>query len=143
MLPCSRVGHVFRPKFPYSFPVRPGSSIDPVSKNLMRVADVWMDEYSKHFYNIRYDLKSKQHDDVSERANLRKKLQCKSFKWYLDNIFKELAIPDSNFLFSGEVRNFLPFEIACNSLNHYETKYSCTFKPLNTDEQFSKSSGER
>ncbi|XP_028408753.1 polypeptide N-acetylgalactosaminyltransferase 13-like isoform X2 [Dendronephthya gigantea] len=105
MLPCSRVGHVFRPKFPYSFPARPGSNIDPVSKNLMRVADVWMDEYSKHFYNIRYDLNSKQHDDVSERVNLRKRLKCKSFKWYLDNVFKELSVPDSNFLFSGEVRN--------------------------------------
>ena len=71
----------------------------------MRVADVWMDKYSKHFYNIRYDLKSKQHDDVSERMNLRSKLHCKSFKWYLENIFPELAIPDSNFIFSGEVRN--------------------------------------
>lgn len=111
MLPCSRVGHVFRPKFPYSFPVRPGSSIDPVSKNLMRVADVWMDEYREHFYNIRYDLKSKPREDVTERLNLRKRLRCKSFKWYLENIFKELAIPDSNFIFAGEVRNHYR---ACN-----------------------------
>ena len=53
MLPCSRVGHVFRPRFPYSFPNRKGRDGDVVSRNLMRVADVWMDEYSKHFYNIR------------------------------------------------------------------------------------------
>ena len=113
MLPCSRVGHVFRPKFPYSFPTRPGSNIGPVSKNLMRVADVWMDDYSKHFYNIRYDLKSKKHDDVTERMNLRKKLHCKSFKWYLENVFKELDIPDSNFLFSGEVRHYVYCLLVC------------------------------
>ena len=53
MLPCSRVGHVFRPRFPYSFPNRKGRDGDVVSRNLMRVADVWMDDYSKHFYNIR------------------------------------------------------------------------------------------
>ena len=53
MLPCSRVGHVFRPRFPYSFPNHRGGDGDVVSRNLMRVADVWMDEYAKHFYNIR------------------------------------------------------------------------------------------
>ena len=55
MLPCSRVGHVFRPRFPYSFPSsRKHGDSDVVSRNLMRVADVWMDDYSKHFYNIRF-----------------------------------------------------------------------------------------
>ena len=103
MLPCSRVGHVFRPRFPYSFPARPGGDLDVVSRNLMRVADVWMDEYSKHFYNIRFDLKKKKHDDVSERLALRKKLQCKSFKWFLENIIPELEVPDVNFVAAGQV----------------------------------------
>lgn len=103
MLPCSRVGHVFRPRFPYSFPARPGGDLDVVSRNLMRVADVWMDEYSKHFYNIRFDLKKKKHDDVSERLALRKKLQCKSFKWYLETIIPELEVPDVNFVAAGQV----------------------------------------
>ena len=69
----------------------------------MRVADVWMDEYSKHFYNIRFDLKKKKHDDVSERLALRKKLQCKSFKWYLETIIPELEVPDVNFVAAGQV----------------------------------------
>ncbi|XP_048579624.1 polypeptide N-acetylgalactosaminyltransferase 13 isoform X2 [Nematostella vectensis] len=105
MLPCSRVGHVFRPRFPYSFPARPGHNTDVVSNNLMRVADVWMDEYKKHFYNIRFDLKRKQHDDVSQRLALREKLKCKNFKWYLDNVYPELEVPDTNFAASGQVRN--------------------------------------
>ncbi|KAK3753715.1 hypothetical protein QZH41_013805 [Actinostola sp. cb2023] len=105
MLPCSRVGHVFRPRFPYSFPARPGHDVDVVSNNLMRVADVWMDEYKKHFYNIRFDLKKKKHDDVSKRLELRKTLQCKSFKWYLENVYPELEIPDTNFDAAGQVRN--------------------------------------
>ena len=60
-------------------------------------------EYSKHFYNIRFDLKRKKHDDISERLALRKKLQCKSFKWYLENIIPELEVPDANFVAAGQV----------------------------------------
>jgi len=105
MLPCSRVGHVFRPRFPYSFPNRPDKDGDVVSRNLMRVADVWMDDYAKHFYNIRFDLKHKKHDDVAERKKLRENLQCKSFDWYLKNVYPELEIPDDNYIEAGQIRN--------------------------------------
>lgn len=44
--------------------------------------------------------------DVSERKTLRKKLGCKSFKWYLDNVYPELFIPGEA-VASGEVRLLL------------------------------------
>ncbi|ESO92086.1 hypothetical protein LOTGIDRAFT_121706, partial [Lottia gigantea] len=76
MVACSHVGHIFRSKFPYTLP--------DISKNSLRVAEVWMDEF-KHFY---YDYISPNvvNLDVRDRVELRKKLQCKNFDWYYRNV---------------------------------------------------------
>lgn len=47
ILPCSRVGHVFRPVIPYGFP---GGARQTLHQNAMRVAEVWMDQYKKFYY---------------------------------------------------------------------------------------------
>jgi len=44
-----------------------------------------------------------EYGDVSARKSLRKRLNCKSFDWYLKNIFPELFIPRDASA-SGEVR---------------------------------------
>lgn len=41
--------------------------------------------------------------DVSERRALREKLKCKSFRWYLENIYPESQMP-LDYYFLGEVR---------------------------------------
>ena len=71
----------------------------------MRVAEVWMDSYKKFYYATRPDLKGKDFGDISKRLALKEKLECKSFKWFLDTVYPELVIPDENVLAWGEVRN--------------------------------------
>lgn len=49
LVPCSRVGHVFRKRRPYGL----GEKQDYMLKNSMRMAHVWMDEYVvSYFFTI-------------------------------------------------------------------------------------------
>ncbi|XP_060079724.1 probable N-acetylgalactosaminyltransferase 9 [Ylistrum balloti] len=100
-IPCSRVGHIFRSSHPYTFP----GNKDTHGINSMRLAEVWMDEYKRLFYSHRRDLLGQDYGDISERKALREKLKCKSFKWYLDNVYPEKFIPDENVHSWGMVRN--------------------------------------
>ena len=47
-----------------------------------------------------------EYGDVSARKELRKRLNCKSFDWYIKNIFPELFIP-GDAVASGEVCIFM------------------------------------
>ncbi|XP_068877852.1 polypeptide N-acetylgalactosaminyltransferase 5 [Aphelocoma coerulescens] len=92
IVPCSRVGHIFRNDNPYSFPK---DRVRTVERNLARVAEVWLDEYKELFYGHAYHLLLKNVDvgDLTQQIQLRKKLQCKSFQWYLENVYPDLEAP--------------------------------------------------
>eukprot|EP00112_Aurelia_sp_Birch-Aquarium-sp1_P019291 Seg4740.1 transcript_id=Seg4740.1/GoldUCD/mRNA.D3Y31 product="Polypeptide N-acetylgalactosaminyltransferase 5" protein_id=Seg4740.1/GoldUCD/D3Y31 len=98
ILPCSRVGHVFRSP-PYQSP--PGS----MDHNIVRVAEVWLDEYKDIVYAFRPDLKTSMGGDMTDRKRLRKRLKCQTFKWYLDNIIPELEIADAYPYGRGQLKN--------------------------------------
>lgn len=94
IIPCSRVGHIFRGQNPYKFPKDRQKTVE---RNLARVAEVWLDEYKDLFYGHGYhhllDQKRIDIGNLTEQIELRKKLKCKSFKWYLDNVYPDMVAP--------------------------------------------------
>lgn len=79
--------------FFYRFP----NNRDTHGINTARMALVWMDDYVNIFFLYRPDLKfNADVGDVTHRIMLRKKLRCKSFDWYLKNVFPEKFIPTKN-----------------------------------------------
>ncbi|ELV09395.1 Polypeptide N-acetylgalactosaminyltransferase 5 [Tupaia chinensis] len=66
-----------------------------VERNLVRVAEVWLDEYKELFYGHGDHLIDQGLDvgNLTQQRELRKKLKCKSFKWYLENVFPDLKAP--------------------------------------------------
>ena len=62
-----------------------------------------MDDYKKYYYDrIGHSLGD--YGDISGRKQLRQDLNCKSFQWYLDNIYPELFIPGDS-IASGTLKN--------------------------------------
>lgn len=100
---CSRVGHVFRKVSPYTWP---GGVVKILNHNTLRTVHVWMDEYKDFFFKISPAVKQTDYGDISERLALREKLKCKSFRWYLENIYPESQMP-LDYYSLGEVRNKL------------------------------------
>ncbi|XP_049315267.1 polypeptide N-acetylgalactosaminyltransferase 8 isoform X2 [Bactrocera dorsalis] len=88
-VPCSRFGHLYRDgKFDVKYT---NGTDDYQGKNFKRVALVWLDEYQDVLYKYNPELVQIDVGDVSKRRALRKRLQCKPFKWYLDTIAPDLV----------------------------------------------------
>ena len=108
---CSRVGHVFK-QSPNKFDGTEGTKEHTVQRNLMRVADVWMDNSRKFFYATslvfdfkRFHLDAEEKRSLVERAKQRQQLKCHNFEWYLYNVIPEMDLPPTDALYFGEVMN--------------------------------------
>lgn len=102
IVPCSRVGHLFREKHPYSFP----EGIEQtVVKNRKRVALVWLEHteeidiarrpvhvpnYVTLFYAASPTALGVESGPVADRKELARQLKCHSFDWYVNNVYPKL-----------------------------------------------------
>ncbi|GAB5573787.1 polypeptide N-acetylgalactosaminyltransferase 6 [Prionailurus iriomotensis] len=94
IIPCSVVGHVFRTKSPHTFP----KGISVIARNQVRLAEVWMDSYKEIFY--RRNLQA-----AKMAQELKERLHCRNFSWFLHNIYPEMFVPDLKPTFYGAIRN--------------------------------------
>ena len=72
IVPCSHVGHIFRKRSPYKW----RSGVNVLRRNSIRLAEVWLDDYKKYYYDrIGHDLGD--YGDITTRKKLRENLQVK------------------------------------------------------------------
>ncbi|KAG8510392.1 Polypeptide N-acetylgalactosaminyltransferase 3, partial [Galemys pyrenaicus] len=80
-----------------------------IARNQVRLAEVWMDDYKKIFYRRNTDaakiVKQKSFGDLSKRFEIKHRLQCKNFTWYLNNIYPEVYVPDLNPVIAGYIKS--------------------------------------
>ena len=95
-VPCSRVGHIQRN---YNKPYKNHTHGDYLSKNNKRVAEIWLDDkqYKNFFYFVNPNVRDAVLGDIADGLERRKR--CRSFEWYLENVFNETGWPTRKTIF--------------------------------------------
>lgn len=103
-VPCSHVAHTSKLKSNYR---NDNYGVDYSTRNLKRVAEVWMDDYKNYVYASDAKKFSIDAGDLSKALALKEKLNCKPFKYYLEEIAPEIlhryTPPDWGIFASGAI----------------------------------------
>merc|ERR1711920_594624 len=109
-VPCSHVFHIFRRSDFWQGTNSGGVAYKvpafDITRNKLRSAAVWMDDYGKLVEYASPPLpKGWDLGDLEPRRQLRKKLNCKPFKWYMENVAPKMFAPKPEGLRAGALAN--------------------------------------
>ncbi|XP_066910361.1 N-acetylgalactosaminyltransferase 7-like [Clytia hemisphaerica] len=112
-VPCSRIGHVYRGHSCSSCHSgdlgKKWGNYPLALRNYKRLIEVWFDDKYKEFFYTREPLaRFIDHGDISEQLALKKRMNCKSFTWFMkevayDVLFKFPELPPNKHW--GEIKN--------------------------------------
>lgn len=88
-VPCTRAGHNFKGKGPHPF-MTTTSGKDYIWRNTKRVTEVWLDEFKYVVYEKLPAVKNIDAGNLTNQIALRERLECKTFKWYLENVAPDI-----------------------------------------------------
>ncbi|XP_054339135.1 polypeptide N-acetylgalactosaminyltransferase 15 isoform X3 [Pongo pygmaeus] len=103
ILPCSRVGHIYRNQDAHS-PLDQEATL----RNRVRIAETWLGSFKETFYRHSpeaFSLSKAEKPDCMERLQLQRRLGCRTFHWFLANVYPELYPYEPRPRFSGKLHN--------------------------------------
>eukprot|EP00931_Biecheleriopsis_adriatica_P107930 TRINITY_DN82273_c0_g1_i1.p1 TRINITY_DN82273_c0_g1~~TRINITY_DN82273_c0_g1_i1.p1 ORF type:complete len:463 (+),score=80.20 TRINITY_DN82273_c0_g1_i1:153-1391(+) len=90
MVPCSRIGHLFRDPEHRPYPV----NVDQVVLNYDRLARLWWTDHIEVFRRMKPETLHMKHRSTKEAeesyARVQAKFNCKDHQWYIDNVDHEM-----------------------------------------------------
>jgi len=86
IVPCSRVGHMFREPVSRPYDVE----VEQVIRNYGRMAKTWFGEHIQYFYKVKPEAEAMDTGNITEQLELKDRLQCKDMSWYLEHVDPEL-----------------------------------------------------
>ncbi|XP_055985267.1 polypeptide N-acetylgalactosaminyltransferase 15 [Sorex fumeus] len=103
ILPCSRVGHIYRSPEALS-PLDQKANL----QSKVRMAEAWLGSFKDTFYRHSPEalsLRKVNRPDCTARLQLQRRLGCRTFHWFLANVHPELFPSERRPQFSGKLHN--------------------------------------
>jgi polypeptide N-acetylgalactosaminyltransferase len=100
IVPCSRVGHMFRDSVHQPYTVK----VQQIVKNYARLAHIWTDRHINAFWKVKPEAKRMEVGDLRNLSTQRERLKCKNMDWYLKHVDFELGWEVSRICIPGAAR---------------------------------------